>query len=411
MNRAHTFGLTVIAAAVLASAAFYAGRHTKPSESIGMTAAAPASTPASTAERKPLYWHDPMVPGTRFDKPGKSPFMDMQLVPVYADGAGDAGVRVDPTVQQNLGMRTAVVKRSEVSSAVAAVGTVQFDERLSVAVQTRVNVYVERLLVRATMEQVRKGQALAAVFAPEWLGPQNEWLALKRAGVAQDLVDAARDRLRVLSIPDALARQSEEAGTAQARFTLTAPVSGVVAELGVREGVAVSAGMTLFRIAGLEKVWAVADVPEAQAMGLVRGRKVKAQLQADESRSFEGALQEVLPQVSASTRTLQARFELDNRAGQLTPGMLLKLQLAGPTAMRLMVPAEAVIRTGRRTVVFVAGEGGSFAAREVALGQETGEFIEVTRGLDKGERVVVSGQFLVDSEARLKSADGLGGAK
>jgi len=411
MSRVHTFGLTGIAAAVLASAAFYAGRHTQPSESLAMAAVAPASVAASAADRKPLYWHDPMVPGTRFDKPGKSPFMDMQLVPVYADGAGDAGVKVDPTIQQNLGMRTALVKRSEVSSDVAAVGTVQFDERLSVSVQTRVNGYVERLLVRAPMEQVRKGQALVTVFAPEWLGPQNEWLALKRAGVAQELVDAARDRLRALSIPDALVRQSEEAGTAQARFTLTAPISGVVAELGVREGVAVSAGMTLFRIAGLEKVWAVADVPEAQAMGLVRGRKVKAQLQADESRSFEGVLQEVLPQVNASTRTLQARFGLDNRTGQLTPGMLLKLQLAGPAAMRLMVPAEAVIRTGKRAVVFVAGEGGRFAAREIALGQEAGEFIEVTRGLDEGERVVVSGQFLVDSEARLKSVDGLGGGK
>ena len=149
------------------------------------------------------------------------------------------------------------------------------------AVQTRVAGYVERLAVRAPMERVRKGQALATVFAPEWLGPQNELLALKRAGVSEDLVAAARERLRALSIPESLVRQSEETGTAQARFTLSAPVGGVVAELGVREGVAVSPGMTLFRIAGLENVWAVAEVPEVQAVRLSRGQKVKAMLQAD----------------------------------------------------------------------------------------------------------------------------------
>ena len=209
-----------------------------------------------------------------------------------------------------------------------------------------------------------------------------------------------------MSIPESLVRQSEEAGAAQARFTLTAPVSGVVAELGVREGVAVSPGMTLFRIAGLEKVWAVAEVPEAQAVRLARGQKVKAALQADASQTFDGELKEILPQVSANTRTLQARFEVDNKGGKLTPGMLLRLQVAGPSSSRLVVPAEAVIRTGTRAVAIVRKDSGAFEPREVKLGADLGDQLEVAQGLREGEEAVASGQFLIDSEARLKSVLG-----
>jgi Cu(I)/Ag(I) efflux system membrane fusion protein len=164
--------------------------------------------------------------------------------------------------------------------------------------------------------------------------------------------------------------------------------------------------MTLLRIAGLEKVWAVAEVPEAQAVRLIRGRKVTAALQADASQTFAGTLQEILPQVNASTRTLQARFAVDNKGGKLVPGMLLRLQVAGPTASRLVVPAEAVIRTGTRAVVIVRKESGAFEPREVKLGADLGEQLEVVHGLAEGEHVVASGQFLIDSEARLRSVLG-----
>jgi Cu(I)/Ag(I) efflux system membrane fusion protein len=347
-----------------------------------------------------------MVPGPRFDKPGKSPFMDMQLVPVYADEAADTGVKVSAQVQQNLGIRTATVTRMQVASSFDAIGTVQLDERLAEAVQSRVAGYAERLLVRAPMEVVRRGQGLVTLYAPDWLAPQNEYLALRRAGVSEELLEAARARMRALSIPDALLRQSEQAGTAQARFTLVAPVSGVVAELGVREGAAVTPGMTLFRIAVLQKVWAVAEVPEGQALRLSRGQKVKASLQSDPSRTFDGTLKEILPQVSASTRTVQARFEVDNARAHLLPGMLLRLQLGGAVGTRLVVPAEAVIRTGTRAVAIVRRDNGSFEPREVQLGADLGDTLEVMQGLAEGDRVVASGQFLIDSEARLKSALG-----
>ena len=404
MKRHQRSLLAVAVAAVLVVGSFYAGRRTASHEA----AATPSMTASSaaTSDKKVLYWHDPMVPAQRFDKPGKSPFMDMQLVPVYADEASAAGVSVSPAVQQNLGLRTATVKRADVSASFDAVGTVQFDERLTTVVQTRVAGYVEQLAVRAPMERVRKGQALATLFAPEWLAPQNELLALERTGVSDDLVAAARQRMRAMSIPESLIRKSEETGTAQARFTMSAPDSGVVAELGVREGAAVTPGMTLFRIAGLEKVWAVAEVPEAQAAHLTQGQKVKAILEADPTQTFEGALAELLPQVSSATRTLQARFEVDNKTGKLTPGMLLRLQVAGPSSSRLVIPAEAVIRTGTRAVVIVRKDAGRFEPRNVQLGADLGDTVEVVQGLTEGEQVVASGQFLIDSEASLRSVTG-----
>jgi len=403
MNRTLAIGVSLLGALLLAAGTFYLGRKTG---QIATMAAAPAAS-ATADGRKVLYWHDPMVPGPRFDKPGKSPFMDMQLVPMYADNAAnEAGVRISPAVQQNLGIRYASVRRTETSSSFDAIGTVQFDERLNVAVQTRVAGYVEQLSVRAPMERVRKGQALATVFAPDWLGPQNEWLALKHSGVSADLVAAARDRMRALSIPAELIRRSEETGTAQARYVLTAPIDGVVAELGVREGVAVAPGTTLFRIAGLQKIWAVAEIPEAQAVRLARGQKAKAVLQADASQSFDGTLDEILPEINATTRTLKARFEVDNKNGKLTPGMLLRLQVAGPASTRLVVPSEAVIRTGRRAVVIVRKADGAFEPRDVSLGADAGDDTEVVSGLSEGDQVVASGQFLIDSEARLRSVLG-----
>jgi membrane fusion protein, copper/silver efflux system len=397
MNRSFHIASLMGFGLALVIGGFYLGRHSSKPD-----APTPAVATAS-GDKKVLYWHDPMVPGQRFDKPGKSPFMDMQLVPVYADGdSSDGSVKVSPAVQQKLGIRMATVRKAELDSSFDAVGSVQFDERLSVAVQTRVAGYVEHLAVRAPMERVRKGQALATVFAPDWLGPLNELAALQRVGVSADFIAAARDRMRAMSIPAELVRRAEAGEVPNARFVVTAPASGVIADLGVREGVAVSPGTSLFRIAGLERVWAVADIPEAQAAHLVRGQAVKAVLQADSSQFFDGRL-ELLPEVSPSTRTLKARFEVDNRDGKLIPGMLLRLQVAGHKSSRLVAPSEAVIRTGKRSIVLVRNESGGFESRDVTLGREAGDEIEVLHGLGEGDQVVASGQFLIDSEARLRS--------
>ncbi len=356
-----------------------------------------------------LYYHDPMVPGNKFDKPAKSPFMDMMLVPVYAESGSDQGsVSVSARVQQNLGVRTAEVVEASLSPQLSAVGSIAFNERDQAVVQARATGFVERLHVRATLDTVAKGQPLVDLYVPDWVGAQEEFLAIKRMQ-GQDLgtlVDGARQRMRLLGMNDAQIAQVERTGKPQPRITITAPLGGVVSELLVREGMAVAMGATLFRINGLSSVWANAEVPESQAAMLRPGTKVQAQSPAVPGVTFDGKVQAILPDVNQATRTLKARVELANPKARLVPGMLVTMQFQEIGANKaLLVPSEAVIMTGKRSVVMLAEGEGRFRAVEVQAGVESGGQTEIKRGLQAGQRVVVSAQFLIDSEASLKGVE------
>lgn len=367
--------------------------------------------------RRILYYHDPMVPGNRFDKPAKSPFMDMMLVPVYADGGGDSGagegstVTVSPRLQQNLGVRTAPVTEGTLSPQVTAVGSIAFNERDQATVQARATGYVERLHVRATLDRVAKGQALAELYVPDWIAAQEEFLSVRRMQGTDlaPLVEAARQRMRQAGMNEAQIAWVEGSGQTQARTVLLAPIGGVVTELAVREGMTVTAGTTLFRLNGLGTVWANAEVPESQAALLRPGTRVRAKSPAVPGVTLDGQVQALLPEVNPTTRTLKARLELANPGGRLVPGMSVQMQFTDlQVGKALLVPTEAVIQTGRRTVVIVAdGEGrsGHFRPVEVEIGTEGGGQTEVRRGLQAGQRVVVSSQFLIDSEASLKGVE------
>jgi membrane fusion protein, copper/silver efflux system len=355
--------------------------------------------------KKLLYWHDPMVPARKFDKPGKSPFMDMMLVPVYADGAGDSGqVTVSPRVEQNLGLRTAEVTRSELTPHVEAVGSIAYDEREQAVVQARATGYVERLRVRATLDRVAKGQPLADLYVPDWVAAQEEFLAVSRMHGKDlgGLVDGARQRMRQVGMSDEQIRSFEASGKVQPRVTLVAPVGGVVVELLVREGMTVMPGATLFRINSLSTVWANVEVPESQA-GLMRvGAAVEGHSAALPDAVFKGTVQAILPDVDAATRTLKARVELANPGARLVPGMFVTVKLGTPARSVLTVPTEAVIQTGQRSVVMLAEANGAFRPVDVEVGIEADGRSEIRRGLQAGQKVVVSGQFLVDSEASLR---------
>ncbi len=366
-----------------------------------------------TTGKKILYYHDPMVPGNKFDKPAKSPFMDMMLVPVYADSDGDGSkVTVSPRIQQNLGVRTAPVVEGTLSPAVAAVGSIAWNERDQAVVQARATGFVERLQVRATLDRVAKGQALAELYVPDWISAQEEFLSVRRMQGSDmaALVDGARQRMRQAGMGEALIELVERSGRTQPRFTVLAPIGGVVTELMVREGMTVMAGATLFRINGTATVWANAEVPESQAAllwtGVRPGAKVQARSPAAPGASFEGRVQALLPEVNPTTRTLKARLELGNPGGRLVPGMFVQMQFMDMRAEKaLLIPTEAVIQTGRRTVVMLAEEGGRFRPVDVEIGIESGGQTEVKRGLQAGQRVVVSSQFLIDSEASLKGVE------
>lgn len=363
-------------------------------------------TAQAAEERKILYWHDPMSPGARFDKPGKSPFMDMDLVPVYADEQTDAAVRIDPTVAQNLGIRLGRVEQSTDPITLDVVGSVAFDERLVEVVQARVEGYVTRLHVKSPLESVRRGQPIAEILAPEWRAAQQEYIALLDAegDRAKAIRAAARERLGVLGVPEATIQQIEQRRKADASTTIHAPIDGVVTELAIREGATLMPGAPLVRINGVATVWVNAQVPEAQVSLVTRGLKVQARATSWPEVTFPGEVIALLPDVDAQTRTLTARVAVENRDSKLAPGMFVSLRFEPPQAApQLVVPSEAVIRTGTRDVVIVAREQGGFDVAEVKIGAERAGRTTVLSGLDAGQSIVLSGQFLIDSEASLKS--------
>jgi membrane fusion protein, copper/silver efflux system len=399
--------LTVFAGAALLGTGYFVGtRHA----STG-SAAAPAATVSAGDKidpqtgRKVLYWHDPMVPNQHFDKPGKSPFMDMQLEPVYADeGGGSSGIKIDPGLQQNLGIRYATVRRQDTTGGFDAVGTTQFDESRSDVVQSRVTGYIDRLYASAPMQRVAKGAPIASLFVPDWLAPQEEYLALKHGAMDSSLLDASRARMRALSIPDDVIANLDRTGKAQTHVVLTSPETGVVSELNVRDGAMVAPGQTLAKISGLSKLWLIIEIPEALAMSAQTGMTVDATFAGDPAQHFSGHIREILPGVSTSSRTLQARLEIDNSALKLTPGMLMRVRVGGRKAVsRLLVPSEAVITTGKRSIVIVKNGDGRLQPASVTIGNDVGNETEVLSGLNEGDTVVASGQFLIDSEASLKS--------
>ena len=366
---------------------------------------------AGQAQRQPLYWYDPMVPTQRFDKPGKSPFMDMQLVPKYpgADSGADSGaasnaapaLSVSPQAQQSLGLRVATVERTSSSVTINAVGSVQLNERDVSIVQARAAGFVERVYARAPGDVLAAGAPLADLLLPEWVAAQREFLAVKALNEAA-LTQAARQRLLLLGLPEALIVQLERSGQTQASYTLRTPSAGLLVELSVRQGMTVTPGMSLARINGLAQVWLEAAVPEAQAAAVRVGQTVEARLSAFPGELFRGRVAAVLAQSNLDTRTLRVRIELPNPQQRLKVGMFAQVSLQGPTLTAVMVPAEAIIRTGTRALAYVVDAPGRFRPVEVEIGQEIGDRLVVLRGLEPGQQVVASAQFLIDSEASLQ---------
>ena len=369
---------------------------------------APAATTA-TAEREALYWYDPMVPDQRFDKPGKSPFMDMDLVPKYADEDAaaegeDGGFRIDPRVVQNLGVRLATVERAALQQSLLAAGVIAVDEHGIEAVQSRSAGWVEQLGVKAVGDPVRRGQLLAAIYSPDLYAAQGEYLLALRSGDA-GLQEAARARLALYGVGDAQLRRIASRGKAERRIEHHAAHDGYVMELGVREGAMLEPGMSLFMLASLDTVWLNAELPETQGAAIQPGDAASATVAALPGQRFDGRVEYVYPELSGTTRTVKLRIALPNRDARLRPGMYASVRLDGaPRAAALTVPTEAVIRTGTRSVVLVAEDEARFRPVAVRTGVEGGERTEVLDGLQEGQQVVASGQFLIDSEASLRGA-------
>ena len=375
-------------------------------------------TPAgATAKGGALYWYDPMYPNQHFDHPGKSPFMDMQLVArmpeeAASGGAAAAGtVAIDPRVVQNLGVRLAPVEQGQFSRVVDTVGLVAVDEHRIQAVQVRASGWAEQLAVRAVGDPVKRGQLLAAVYSPDLLAAQQEFLIALGSGDAS-LIHAARERLALFGLSEGQIARVEKTRQTERRVSYYAPFDGYVMELGARQGAAVQPETMLFQLADLDTVWVNAEVPETQAAWIKPGDKAQAEVPALPGESFDGQVDYVYPELSAATRTLKLRVVIRNASRHLRPGMFAAVHLLGvPKEQVLMVPTEAVIKTGQRSVVIVADDASHFHPALVRVGAEYAGKSEIIEGLSLGQQVVASGQFLIDSEANLRGAfDNLTGA-
>ena len=384
------------AIALIAGGAGYGLAHLQPSRP-------PARAAAPPEGRKVLYWYDPMVPAQHFARPGKSPFMDMQLLPRYAGDAGGgqaAGVKIDPATAQSLGVRLASVQRGEFAQSLDAAGVLDFNQREVAIVQARAAGSVQRVYARAPGDVVSAGAPIADLLVPSWGGAQAEYLAV-RGDANPALEAAARQRLRLLGMPDSLIASLARDGRPRTVVTVSTPVGGAIQTLDVRQGMTVSMGQTLAQVSGLASVWLNAAVPESMSGQVRVGQAARAELAAFPGETFTGRVTAILPTTQPDSRTLTVRIELSNRGGRMRPGMFATVHIGGGAHPALFVPSEAVIRTGKRAIVMVAGAGGRFQPVEVQLGREDGDRTEVLAGLGEGQKVVASGQFLIDSEASL----------
>ncbi len=396
MKTHRRYGLAALATVVLLGIGLAAG-YGIASRQMHDTSPMAAS---GNGEREALYWYDPMVPDKHFDQPGKSPFMDMELVPKYADETAAGGVRIDPGMQQNVGIRVATVEKGQLSSALRVPGTLTWNLRQERLVSARAEGQVTRVLVKAPYTKVQRGQPLAVLLAPSWASALAENAALQKADspAARELQEAARQRLRALGVPD-------QAGADDGSVALAAPEDGIVTEVLAREGATVMPGAPLFRINSTASLWLEAWVPQANVATLRPGTPVSASVDGLPGQNFTGAVEVLLPQVDPASRTQRARIVLQNPRGLLAPGMFAEVRLlgGGPPTLPL-IPTEALIATGEDSRVIVQDESGNFHPVRVRVGRSGDGRTEVLEGLVGGERVVVSGQFLIDSEASLSGA-------
>ena len=359
---------------------------------------------AANSGRKVLYYYDPMVPLEHYQDPAALSSMGMKTVPKYVDESGGSaeapGVKIDPAAMQNLGIRVATAQFGTLAASISATGSIDFNQRDVAIVQARSGGFVARLYARAPGDIIAAGAPLADLQLPEWGGAQTEFLAVKRLGRAA-LTSAARQRLKLLGMSDGLISNVERSGRTNGTVTITSPIAGVIQTLDARAGMTLAQGQTLAQVTGIDTVWLNAAVPEAQASQVRVGQSASATLTAFPGESFGGRIIAILPTAQADSRTLTVRIALANRGRRLRPGMFAQVALGSDGGAALLVPSEAVIRTGTRTIVMLATGKGGYRPAEVRTGREGGGQTEILAGLAAGETVVASGQFLLDSEASL----------
>ncbi len=413
-------------AVLLIGLSVFACRRVPESRPAPATTTPTAATKTDASGRKVLYWYDPMAPGSKFDRPGKSPFMDMELVPKYADeetaggnAPSAAAVRLSPEAIRATGIATVSVTRGSVSNEIRAVGTIEIDETRQVRVSARVGGRLEKLFADFTGQRVEKGAPLYEIYSPDLVATEREYLLalenrrrLAEASAddvrgADDLVAAARERLHLWGIGPGQVAELERTGQPELRLLYRSPIAGTVLQKMAVEGQYVAEGTELYLLADLSSVWLVARVYEHELGGLRAGQPVEATVSALPGRSFRGRIAFIDPVLDRDTRSARVRIALPNPSGSLKPGMYADARLEFPTAAALVIPRSALIDTGARRIVYVEVEPNVFRARDVVAGTRSGDSVAVLSGLKEGERVVAAANFFVDSQAQLSSGSSI----
>ena len=371
---------------------------------------APSGSQASTqqagqtAERKVLYWYDPMYPGTQFEKPGKSPFMDMDLVPRYAEDGEGAGIRIDPAQVQNLAVRTEKVERGVLSFARDIPANVEFNNYRLAKVQPRAEGFVEKIHSFAVGDAIKQGAALADITVPAWASDQSEYLLLKSQKADARIVSGVREKMRLTGMPEEMLAAVDKTGRVQTSLTLKSPVSGIITSLDVYPGMNVGKDMTIATVQGADPVWVTANVPERDIHLVNAKNRIRLSIPAYPEKVFQADSFTLLPKADQETRTVPLRLSVNNADGLLKPGMTASIRLRGNGEEALLVPTQSIIDLGHEQRVVTRAADGSFVPKQVQVLRSSREKTAIASGLEAGEEVVVSGLFLIDSEANLRGA-------
>lgn len=364
-------------------------------------------TEQKAPERKVLFWYDPMKPDTKFDKPGKSPFMDMDLVPKYADESGEkssGGIRIDPTQVQNLGLKTQKVTRGMLNYSQTIPANVSYNEYQFVIVQARSDGFVEKVYPLTIGDHVKKGTPLIDITIPEWVEAQSEFLLLSGTGGTATQIKGVLERLRLAGMPEEDIQRLRSTRSIQTRFTIKAPIDGVITAFDLRTGMNISKDKVVAQIQGMDPVWISAAVPESIAYLLKDTSQFEISVPAYPDKTFHVEKWNILPSVDQTTRTLQVRLQVSNKDELLKPGMNAYLKLNTQSQEMLLIPSQAVIDTGKEQRVITVDTEGRFVPKIIKVLHESQQQSGISSGLNEGDTVVVSGLFLIDSEANITGA-------
>src|SRR5574341_740718 len=377
-----------------------------------------AAVTKPAGERKIKYWKSSMDPTFVSDKPGKDQ-MGMDLVPVYEDEVQEGAISIDPVTIQNMGLKTALARKQKLTRTIRTVGHIDYNEELLYTINTKISGWIDKLYVDKTGELVKKGQPLLEIYAPELVSTQEEYLiALKnfqnlqsssfpeaKKG-AEQLLKSTKRRLLNWDISEEQIDRLEKTGEVKKNLVLYAPANGVVTEKMVTDGAYVEAGMNLFKIADLSTVWVLAHIYEYELPYIKIGQKASIESPYFPGEEIEGKVTYIYPYLNETARDVQIRIEVPNPRLKLKAEMYANVIIASElSGARVVIPEEAVIRSGKREIVFLDLGEGKFLPREVVTGVSgEGHVIEIKQGLMPGDRIVVSAQFMLDSESKTQEA-------